>query len=280
MSRQERTARATRAADKEAVQVITAAVQRIKCRQCGGKGVRVDGTSSIDHTAECPRAEAKPARVPRQRPAKTDAKATTRPAATAGTTATATAGTADPAAECKRLRDEEGMAWWRIGFTLGLPGSADNVKTGKSGAAAARRLYAQANGGSRPTASRGQSVRKPAVVRHEANSGSKVDRKMTLLEQGHVIPRDMPDEEVLALVRGRTIEWGINIATLCGGEDQWMNQEARVHPDPDWVIIEEEPAKDGSRVLRFREYAGTDQHGNKMSGPTRTIRVDRIHTVR
>jgi hypothetical protein len=97
----------------------------------------------------------------------------------------------------------------------------------------------------------------------------------------------MPDEEVEALLVGRTIEWAIDLARLTdtapdtwGSEDRrWCKQEARVHPEDKWVYVGEQD-KEGNRLVRFREYLGRDQHGNLMAGPTRTVRVDAIYTVR
>ena len=101
---------------------------------------------------------------------------------------------------------------------------------------------------------------------------------MALTLGEHVIPEDMPDEEVVAMLAGRWIEWGVNLADLCPGPDEWYNHEARVHPE--YCIVDEEPAKDGSRTLRFREFLGRDERGNLLSGPTRTVRLRSIHTVR
>lgn len=295
VSRQERTVKRTKKAAVQAQEVIEVAYTNVRCKECRAKGKRFeDGSRQIKHEKVCSKArtadgrqmfeaeaEAKAAQkpaVPRQRrsPEATPAKASS-------------GGTVGLSAECKRLRDAEGMAWWRIGWELKLPGSANNVREGKSGAAQARKLYAQANGG-KPHEPATRAARERAVKnpKHAANLGSKTDRKITLVERGHVIPTDTPNEEVLAMVRGRTIEWAIDVRALAGGdgEPHWLNQEARVHPDEDCVVLETdedgEPilSKDGSRVIRFREYMGRDQNGNAMSGPTRTVRVNRIHTVR
>jgi hypothetical protein len=193
----------------------------------------------------------------------------------------------DQAAECKRLRDG-GMAWWQIGQQLGLAGPAANSgeAEGKRGASKARALYASANRGEVP---RSHAPRKGTTPRPQGvgRSGSKTDRKIQLVEQGHVIPRDMPDEEVEALLCGRTIEWAIDLARLTGtnpeswgpDDNRWMAMEARVHPDAKWVFAGEDD-KHGNRVVRFREYFGRDQYGNPVAGPTRTVRVDAIHTIR
>jgi hypothetical protein len=186
------------------------------------------------------------------------------------------------AAECRRLRDEQGMAWWLIGKTLGLPGAGDSATTGKGGAHRARRLYAS-NGVEVPRTRAPRNGSQPA--KGPGQRGSKTERKIMVTMGAHVIPEDYTDEEVVAHVAGRTIEWGINLRRLCGvGEDFWTNQEARVHPTD--VIIDEDLDPEGGRVLRFREFHGYDsdpksrKFGEPLAGPTRTVRVSAIHTVR
>lgn len=194
----------------------------------------------------------------------------------------------DQAAEVKALRDG-GMAWWQIGQKLGLAGAATSAseREAKRGAGRARSLYASANRGEVPRshAPRRGTTPKPQGV---GRSGTLASRKEQLVTNGHVIPRDMPDEEVEALVTGRTIEWAIDLARLTGtdpdtwgAEDRrWVKQDARVHVDPQWVYVSQDEDS-GERVLRFREYMGFDSDtGRHMSGPTRTIRVDAIYTIR
>jgi hypothetical protein len=180
--------------------------------------------------------------------------------------------------EVKRLRDG-GMSWMAIGAQLGLPGS-------KSGAGAARRLYAAVNRGEVP---RTQAPRKGTTPKPTGPASKGVPaylRKEALVRDGHVIPRDMPDEEVEALVVGRRIEWAIDLAKLTntdpatwGPEDRrWVPQDAKVHVSPQWVrVVRDEDTDD--RVLYFREYGGRDDRGQHMSGPTRVVRVDSIYTV-
>jgi hypothetical protein len=189
--------------------------------------------------------------------------------------------------EVKALRDG-GMAWWVIGQKLGLAGAASSASEpeAKRGAGRARTLYAAANRGEVP---RTNKPRAGATVRPTGpgRGGTVTSRKEQLVNEGHVIPRDMPDEEVEALLCGRTIEWAIDMARLTGttpeswGTDdaRWCKQEAKVHPESKWVYVGEED-KYGNRVVRFREYLGRDNQGNLMAGPTRTVRVDAIYTIR
>jgi hypothetical protein len=199
-----------------------------------------------------------------------------------GTTNGVATATVDLAAECRRLRDEGKMAWWLIGKTLGLEGAGDSATTGKAGAHRARRLYASTGVEvPRTRAPRSGGVRRE---RGPAAQGSKTDRKIAVTQGTHVIPEDYTDEQIIAYVKGRTIEWGINLARLWPGPEHWMNQEARVHPID--VVIDEYPDKEGGRVLRFREFLGYDldqrsnTYGQPMGGQTRTVRVSAIHTVR
>ena len=206
--------------------------------------------------------------------------------ATARVVATRTVEGGQPA-EVKALRDG-GMAWWVIGQKLGLAGQAASAADpeGKRGAGRARALYAQANRGEVP---RTHAVRKGAVAKPTgpARGGTIASRKEQLVRDGHVIPRDLPDEEVERMLLGRTIHWAIDLARLTGtdpetwGKDdrRWCPQEAVVHPEAKWVYVGEED-KDGNRLVRFREYLGSDKEGNLMAGSTRTVRVDSIYTIR
>lgn len=192
----------------------------------------------------------------------------------------------DQAAEVKRLRDE-GTAWWVIGQKLGLAGAASNASEpeAKRGAGAARRLYAAFNRGEVP---RTHAPRKGSTPKPSGPASRGVPdymRKQQLVDEGHVIPRDMPDEEVAAMLLGRRIEWAIDMARLTHsdpdtwGRERWVKQEARVHVLPECVWV---GMLDGcpKRVVKFREYAGFDTDRNKhMSGPTRVVMVDSIYTV-
>jgi hypothetical protein len=195
----------------------------------------------------------------------------------------------DQAAEVKRLRDS-GEAWWVIGQKLGLAGKATSASQpeAKRGAGAARRLYASVNSGEVP---RSHAQRKGTVAKPTGPASRGVPaylRKERLVRDGHVIPRDMPDEEVEAMLVGRRIEWAIDMARLTstdpatwGPEDgRWVKQEARVHRESQWVKVVWEETDDGEeRRVYFREDGGRDTNGRIMSGPTRCVRVDAIYTV-
>lgn len=188
-------------------------------------------------------------------------------------------GTVDLAAECKRLR-ETGMAWWLIGKTLGLPGAGDSATTGKSGAHQARRLYASKNGGEIPRtrAPRNGGVK---VEKGPAEKGSKADRKEALSLGESIIPEEMPEDDVVAMLAGRIISWSVNLADLCPGPDEWYDNEARVHPTD--IYVDDDLSKDGSRTIRFREFHGYIGEGRDrriLCGPTRTVRLRSIHTVK
>lgn len=193
----------------------------------------------------------------------------------------------DQPQQVKKMRDE-GMAWWVIGQQLGLAGSASAASEpeAKRGASRARSLYAAANRGEVPRTNKPRAGVQPKP-QGPARGGTVTSRKQMLVDEGHVIPRDMPDEEVEALVRGRTIEWAIDMARLTNttpeewgkAPGRWSKQDAKVHVEPEWVRVVQDD--NWGRVLYFREYAGFDTDRQKhMAGPTRVVRVDAIYTVR
>jgi hypothetical protein len=199
-----------------------------------------------------------------------------------------TASPQDLATDVKSLRDA-GESWWVIGQRLGLAGPATSASEpeAKRGASKARSLYAAANRGEVP---RTHAPRKGTVAKPTGpgRGGTVASRKEQLVNDGHVIPRDMPDEEVEALLVGRTIEWAIDLARLTEtdpdswgtGDRRWCQQDARVHVDPQWVYVSTDEDT-GIRTVRFREYAGFDTDRQKhMSGATRVVRVDAIFTIR
>lgn len=194
----------------------------------------------------------------------------------------------DQAAEVKRLRDM-GEAWWVIGQKLGLAGPATSASQpeAKRGAGAARRLYASVNRGEVP---RTQAQRRGTTAKPTGPASRGVPaylRKEALVRDGHVIPRDMSDEEVEALLVGRRIEWAIDMARLTetdpetwgAGDGRWVKQEARVHREAKWVKVVDRSDEGKDRVVYFREDGGRDKDGRVMSGPTRVVRVDSIYTV-
>lgn len=270
MARQERTARATKAAGTKVTKIIEEATRSatgyVVCRGCGTRGSKAT-LKANGHGRDC------------KNPAQTAPAPTSKPQAPRTAPQPRTGGSVDQATECRRLRDEQGMAWWLIGKTLGLPGAGNSAASGKSGAHQARRLYASTGKEvPRTRAPRG----KAAEPKGPGQVGTKTERKVALTMGDHVIPEDMPDEEVVALVAGRKIEWGLNLADISPGPDEWYNYEAAVHPTD--VMVDEDPAADGSRTLRFREFYGYEKDRNNeikaVAGPTRTVRLRSIHTVK
>lgn len=270
-SRQERSARATKAAAVKAEEIVskaTAAATRKKCRACGATGTAAE-LKADGHPTGCQ----KPAQMPATLTRPVKAAATTPPPAQAGSV--------DLSAECKRLRGT-GMAWWLIGKTLGLPGAGDSAVTGKAGAHQARRLYAKGNGGEVPR-SRAPRVNGVKAEKGPAEKGTKTERKVALTLGEQIIPEDLDAVSIVSMLAGKTIEWGVNLADLCPGPDEWYNHEARVHP---WdVKVDEALSRDGCRTVRFREFYGyekDDKRGGEypIAGPTRTVRLRSIHTVR
>lgn len=268
MSRQERSARATKAAALKAEEIIAtatvSATARKKCRTCGATG-SVAELKAGGHPQGCQ----KPAQMP----------ATLTRAAKVPPTPPSPSqdGTVDLSTECKRLR-ETGMAWWLIGKTLGLPGAGDSAVTGKAGAHQARRLYARGNNGEVPR-TRAPRINGVRAEKGPGAQGTKTDRKLALTLGEQVIPEETDEDGIVHMLAGKTIEWGVNLADLCPGRDEWYNHEARVHPFD--VRVDEKLSKDGCRTVSFREFYGWDKDTHEpLAGPTRTVRLRSIHTVR
>lgn len=184
------------------------------------------------------------------------------------------------APKVKELRDK-GVAWWQIGFELSLPGSADNVRQGKGGAAFARKIYAaeigevprtQVRNGSRANREKNEDVK--AIKRER-----KMDRVAKVRSGEAVLREDMTDEEVVETLRGRVIGWHVNVGEV--GEvksksPEYLEMEAGVHRK--WCKVEEHG---GERCLAFKEYdAKAPIKFRDMAGATRIVRLRSIHTVR
>lgn len=258
MSRQERLARRQALAAKRAARVVEEATERVVAARPSAGKVREAAEALaewVDHGTKVKAADNASPPPPPQDPELATAQ------------------------EVKRLRDEGQLSWMAIGAKLGLPGS-------KSGAGSARRYYAMVNQGEVP---RSQAPRKGSTPKPSGPASRGVPaylRKERLVRDGHVIPRDTPDEEVEAMLVGRRIEWAVDLAALTqtdpatwGPEDKrWKVEEARVHVDPQWVKVV--PDDRWGRVVYFREYAGYDTDRRRhMSGPTRVVKVDAIYTV-
>lgn len=169
--------------------------------------------------------------------------------------------------KCEQMRNE-GASWMAIGKALGLPGA-------KFGAAAARKLYAQHTGESHQKA---PGLARKVSSRHAATVGAKRDRRAQVHFGTGLIDEEQTDEQVLELLRGKTIVWSIDLKRLADGkgEPEWCDVEAKVHPD---FIRVELVGPLHNRCVRFRELLGMDD-GKPISGPTRTVRLAAIHTVR
>lgn len=184
------------------------------------------------------------------------------------------------APQVKDLRDN-GMAWWQIGFELHLPGSADNVREGKGGAAFARKVYAaeygevprsQVRNGSRANREKNEDVRALKGQR-------KMDRVAAVKAGQHVLRESMTDEEVVETLRGRVIGWTIDVSQMGevkGKESFYCEQSTGVHAKYAKVEVH-----GGERCIAFKEFDPTAPVKYRgMAGAVRIVRLREIHTVR
>lgn len=176
-----------------------------------------------------------------------------------------------------RTQRDAGVPWWQIAHSLGLPGSADNVAQGKSGASFARKVYRSGFG----EVPRVQRKRLPGKAEHGVvkaiRSQSRVERIEAVRAGVSVVPQDLPDEEVVAMFKGRSIAWTINLHDHDEGGDLWKEETADVHR----FMVRAETDARGERVLRFKE---VDRSGpvrwREMGLSTRVVRLRSIHAVR
>jgi len=171
--------------------------------------------------------------------------------------------TTEIANKIKALR-EQGMAWWRIGYELNLPGSANTVAKGKAGAARARKLYKKHFGA--------------LPARQKTTSSERKDRKAERAERARngkpLFDSEATAEEIKTMIAGKEITWSIDLGKLSGGEPGsagYSEENAVVHPDR--LVVED--GKNGERCVRFRELSK-----GGMAGATRTVRLSAIHTIR
>lgn len=159
--------------------------------------------------------------------------------------------------QVKALRDG-GMAWWKIGHTLGLPGSADNVAQGKGGASRARGLYKKGHGDyakvQRMRRGPDETMTSANGTRRRNNRGHEV---VTALPGTSIFNPEQHDDEIIEAIAGKKITWdwySFNVET--GQHDHYEGtQSATVHERCRILL---EPAHDGhglaegDRYLHFR----------------------------
>ncbi len=186
-------------------------------------------------------------------------------------------------AEVVRLRGT-GMAWWLIAYTLGLPGSADNVKQGKSGASKARRLYVLASGGPLPPTARSLAAKQPDPFGTGAKPVGQRTRRDVIRKApatDSMFTPDHTEEEICEMLRGKRLTF---INSITGTEEQ-----VRVHRDSKIVVslVKEpgwHPPLTLGRAVTFRDGDAQDDRGLEMKfqgmpGSTRTVRLSAIVRV-
>lgn len=172
------------------------------------------------------------------------------------------------AQQVKELRDG-GMAWWQIGFTLGLPGSADNVAQGKSGASRARGLYKKAFG-SLPATARSMAAKTGGAFGHGPKPVGTKRRDAIVRDPGtESMFTDHSDEDIANMLRGKRIVWTNTVAGI--------QEEARVHEKARIAIVE----MPSGRAVQFREAQGNDvpMSHRGLPGMYRTVRLEAIVRV-
>lgn len=176
------------------------------------------------------------------------------------------------AQQVKALRDT-GMAWWQIAHELTLPGSADNVKQGKAGAARARALYKKAFG-TLPATPRSLASQRGDRVYGDGPRPSGVRKKDVIRKDpatATMFTEEHSDEEVAEMLRGKRITF---VNSISNEQDT-----VRIHGKSKVEVIQ---AKDG-RAVQFRETHEDDHHCDPkfryLPAHMRTIILERIVRV-
>lgn len=181
------------------------------------------------------------------------------------------------AEQVKELR-EQGVAWWQIGFKLGLPGSADNVAKGKGGAAYARKIWKGAYGEvprvQNRTGLRSKKAEKNEHVR-ELKATTKTSRVEAVRSGEAVIKPDMTDLEIIEMLDGRIITWSFNLANVDNQGDDFFDCTIGVFKGTIKV-----KGLGVDRYVDFREYdPGAPVGVRGIPGGLRSVRLSSIHTV-
>jgi hypothetical protein len=155
---------------------------------------------------------------------------------------------------------EQGAAWWAIGQQMGLKGAGNSAKSGKTGAAHARRLWEKAWG---PTY-------KDTSVPRETKA---IKRERALTQPGKpYFSGDATDLEIIDAVQGREITW---LTRLAAGDGVVVSEQKTV-VKPGSVRVVTGPK---GRVLNFFEMVKDEGSAKLGSGPQRSVYVDRIEKV-
>lgn len=181
------------------------------------------------------------------------------------------------AEQVKELR-ESGLAWWQIGFKLGLPGSADTVAKGKGGAAYARKIWKGAYGEvprvQKRDGSRSSKREKNEHVR-ELKATTKASRVEAVRSGESVINPDMTNEEVIEMLDGRLITWSFNLANVDSQGDDFFDCTIGVFKGSIKVH-----GLGVDRYIDFREYDPSAPVAVRgIAGGLRSVRLSSIHTI-
>lgn len=174
--------------------------------------------------------------------------------------------------KCRQLR-EEGEPWWAIARAMELEGAGDSATTGKKGAARARTVYARAFGAHPRTFKTGRTEVEKNEHARELRAKKVSDRKREAKAGKSVISKKISDEDLAAMLKGRTIRWWIQSEFVPEG----MEQEATIHEGYPLYIIGEGK----SREIEFREkHKRAPIDVRWRPGPIRTVRVRQIFQVK
>lgn len=168
----------------------------------------------------------------------------------------ATDGDRETAAQIKERRDA-GMAWWQIAHELGLPGSADNVTQGKSGASKARSIYKKVYGDYPKTQRMRRAPDETLAGANGTRTRNSSGHEVVKAVRGKpIFSNSITDEELVTAIAGKKITWNLFLHNPVTGQEEFIGQDEQIVHESTAITVRQD--SDGFRYVTFREGQGSD----------------------
>lgn len=225
MSKQERAAKASKKADAQAARIVAEGIKAQKAK--GGEPLTVDEKAAIVDKVAKPKRGGEPTDEERQQ------------------------------AETIKAGRDAGKAWWLIAHEMGLPGSAPSVAQGKGGASRARAIYKRVLGDYPRKQRMRQGNDETQAVANGTRRRNRQGNEVVKAAPGQPVFADsVSDEEVIAAIRGKQIEWEMYRDDAVSGKPEFVGMDEQIVHESAAVTMRRD--KEGFRYVTFREGQGND----------------------